>query len=389
MDFKLVDSSWVSVFRDAANDFSGDLRIICPFIKQKTAERLVRGRARGRIQVVTRFALRDMCAGVHDMSALRYLLSKGAEIRGIKNLYSKLYIFDGRYALLTSANLTEAALSRNQEFGAAITSSSAIAECNSYFDRLWAAGGGDLNEATLDAWEKKVLAARLLSETDQANGLPDEGADAGFRPAPGPTSDLPAAVNRGWVKFVGRSDSREVRSQTVWNVIEGSGCHRVGMYPSNKRPPKMPEGSTMFFGRLVKDPDDILIFGRGRAIPHIPERDEASDSDKTKHGWVADYSKYVRVFEPRFLSATLAAGVSLHQMIRELGTDAFGSTQERVRSGKKDVNPWLAYRQQASVRLTADGLGWINHRLDAAFARHGLWGQDELQQIDWPELPRL
>ena len=45
------------------------------------------------------------------------LLDAGASIRGIQNLHAKLYLFGTSRAIITSANLTEAALTRNQEFG--------------------------------------------------------------------------------------------------------------------------------------------------------------------------------------------------------------------------------------------------------------------------------
>ena len=69
------------------------------------------------VRVITRFNLADCASGVSDVSALRILLDAGAKIRGVKNLHAKLYIFGATRAIVTSANLTNAALVSNHELG--------------------------------------------------------------------------------------------------------------------------------------------------------------------------------------------------------------------------------------------------------------------------------
>ena len=48
--------------------------------------------------------------GPSDVEALRMLFNGGANIRGIGNLNAKLYLYETSRAIITSANLTEAAL---------------------------------------------------------------------------------------------------------------------------------------------------------------------------------------------------------------------------------------------------------------------------------------
>ncbi|MEZ6081223.1 MAG: phospholipase D family protein [Pirellulaceae bacterium] len=92
------------------------------------------------------------------MSALRLLLDSGAAIRGIKHLHAKLYLFGSRRAVVTSANLTEAALVRNHEFGFVAEDSQIVTGCETYFNDLWAKAGADLTSARLTQWEQKVTA---------------------------------------------------------------------------------------------------------------------------------------------------------------------------------------------------------------------------------------
>ena len=114
--FRLVETDWGHVLDRAVATDCSELRIVCPFIKERTVRRLLAGGRPKSIQVITRFNLLDFAEGVSDTAALRLLLDKGAQIRGVRGLHAKLYLI-GRQAIVTSANLTQAALSRNHEFG--------------------------------------------------------------------------------------------------------------------------------------------------------------------------------------------------------------------------------------------------------------------------------
>jgi phosphatidylserine/phosphatidylglycerophosphate/cardiolipin synthase-like enzyme len=67
------------------------------------------------LQAITWFNLADFAKGVSDIDALRMLLDAGASVRGIRNLHAKVYLFGVSRAIITSANLTAAALDRNHE----------------------------------------------------------------------------------------------------------------------------------------------------------------------------------------------------------------------------------------------------------------------------------
>jgi phosphatidylserine/phosphatidylglycerophosphate/cardiolipin synthase-like enzyme len=81
--------------------------------------------------------LNDFFVGVSDIVALQRLLRIGGRVRGIRNLHSKLYIFGPRRAILTSANLTAAALDMNHEFGMVIEDKRGIEICQRYFENFW------------------------------------------------------------------------------------------------------------------------------------------------------------------------------------------------------------------------------------------------------------
>jgi hypothetical protein len=388
MNFRLVDCGWDKEFIDALHKDRSTIRVVCPFIKRRAAERLVK---RGRVkllQIITRFNLNDFGEGVSDTSALRLLLEAGAQIRGVRNLHAKLYLFGMSRAIVTSANLTEAALLRNHELGFVTENAGIIGRCGQYFDDLWERAGQDLSEERLTEWERKIT-SHLATGASQAwaGGLGEEGIEV--EGSSGSTV-LPAWVGeaeQAFVKFFGKSDNRADRTRTVFELVQSSGCHWACTYPKGKRPRQVQDGAVMFMGRLVDDPHDILIYGRAVGMHHKPGRDDATNSDKRKKPWKEKWPHYVRVHHGEFLAGELSNGVSLNELMNALRSNTFRSTQRNAARGEGNTDPRRAYMQQAAVELTPQGMAWLNARLQRAFAQHGQLSPTMLQQLDWPAIP--
>jgi hypothetical protein len=388
MNFRLVDAGWDAELEGAvATEYSG-IRVISPFIKKKAAERLLRRGRPAILQVITRFNLDDFAKGVSDIAALRLLLESGARIRGIRNLHSKLYLFGDSRAIVTSANLTESALTKNHEFGFVAEDAAIIARCRQYFDDLWERGKADLTAEKLAAWDEKVTLHQARGAPPRAGAsLGDEGADAGV--APEPLSLLPRITDaqQAFVKFFGDSANRAERSLEVFAAVERSGGHWACTYPAGKRPRAVADGALMFMGRLVRRPDDILIFGRATGMRHQPGRDDATPQDLALRPWKSKWPHYVRVHHAEFVAGGLSNGVSLNGLMEALGADAFRSTQQNAAAGVGNTNPRSSLRRQPGVELSPDGLAWMNERLERAFAEHGKLPAVDLATLDWPEIP--
>ncbi len=148
------------------------------------AERLLRRGKPKTLQVITRFNLDDFGAGVSDLSALRVLLDSGAQIRGLRGLHAKLYLLGANRAIVTSANLTEAAMLRNHELGFVGDGPEVVGACRAYFDTLWGRAGNNLTHSRLEAWESTVGAYLASGARPLGPRLGDEGVDAGLSPVP-------------------------------------------------------------------------------------------------------------------------------------------------------------------------------------------------------------
>ena len=384
---RLVDSGWAGELEKAIRAEPNEVRIVCPFIKKGALKPLLSLRPSG-VRVVTRFNLVDFAEGVSDLEALKKLLDAGASIRGIQNLHAKLYLFGSSRAIITSANLTQAALTRNQEFGVVAEDAAIIAACQDYFDGLWRRSGSDVSRDMLDSWTETITAHLAVGgRPNLVEELADFGADAGVSVST-PIS-LPAVVadaEQAFVKFIGKGDDRVPVSCTTIEEIEGTGCHWAVAYPSNRRPRSVKDGAVMFIARFT-DERDIRVFGRAIGMTHQPGRDDATPEDIVLHPWKDQWPRYIRVHHAEFIAGTMANGVSLNELMDTLGSDSFAPTQINASLGIGNTDPRRAYIRQAAVELSPQGFSWLSEHLQAAFDEHGKVPQDTLEQLDWPTLP--
>ena len=387
---RLVDKGWERELRTAFKRNRGEIRIVCPFIKLSTVKRLFPSNQKS-IRVVTRFSLSDFSEGVSDLDALRELLERGAAVRGVVNLHAKLYLFGGNKGIVTSANLTESALTRNREFGLITEDSGVVAACGAFFEKLWSgvaqAGGRDLTIEEIDDWSEEVARHRMAGgRPGSGNDLPDHGIPL----SPGQAGPVPggqANPARAFVKFVGTSSSRFLLTDPVFYLLEYSGTHWAVCYPKNKRPRNVKDGDVVFIGALTKGSEnDIRIYGRAIAMAHDDDRDTATPEEIRKRKRKKDFPAYIRVHHAEFLAGTLENCVSLYQLMNDLDSDSFASTQGNAARGDGNTNPRRAYMQQPAVQLSDRGFDWLEDRLQEAFEIHGKLPQHELDKLDWSEI---
>lgn len=386
MTTRLVDAGWSQEIDNALLLDCSELRVISPFIKTGALARLLQAKPKT-VFTITRFNLADFAEGVSDIASLRSLLEYGGTVRGIKNLHAKVYLFGSKRVIVTSANLTQAALNRNHEFGLVSDNPDIIAACRKYFDGLWLRGGADVMLTQLDEWSAIVNLDRVKGgRPNRTTGLGDFGADAGVvKPPP---MSLPVAVTdaqQGFVKFLGvGSDRRPLLIRTI-EVIKGSGCHWAVAYPASKKPRSVKEGAVIFMGLLTREPNDIIVFGRAIGIEHNPKHDTATKGDIEVRPWKEKWPHYIRVHHAEFVAGEMKNGISLNELMDVLDADSFAPTQRNLAIGNGNTEPRRAYRQQAAVELSAEGIAWLSDKLQAAFDRHGKVPEVELNELDWPE----
>lgn len=378
MPFSLITGNWNGVLLDLA-DLGTALRIVCPFIQRRPLERLLARVGNSQVELVTRFDLEAFARGVSDLDALSLLLARGAQIRGVRHVHAKLYLFGDRAVVGTSANLTDSGLFRNAEFGFRSDEPAVVAGARAYWEQLWSSAGANLTHSKLDGWKPIVMKARLGSLVRQR--LPDEGVSLTNEQQSSEVEESAfTPVAPAFVKFFREGHLRAHRSTRVLDAVNGAGCHYACTYPHHPWQPQA--GDIMYMADMVSEPNDTMIYGRACVVrAHDPEHDVASVEEKARRGWKEKWPYYIRVHGPEFLRGQLGEGISLDRMMRELGHEAFESTSRNFAKGSGNLSPGMAIRQKPAVKLSTVGSDWLHAKFEQAIRRRGLLDAAELDAL--------
>jgi hypothetical protein len=189
----------------------------------------------------------------------------------------------------------------------------------------------------------------------------------------------------GFVKFFGQGSNRSPRERPVLDAVSTSGSHRICTYPRGRRPRAVREGDVMFMGHLVSGPNDIRVYGRAVARAYVEGRDDATAEDVARRPWLERWPHFIRVRGMEFVDGALGDGVSLAELMDELGAYAFGPTAENADRGVGNVDPRQSIRQAAAIRLSEAGTSWLEEELEAAFRRCGKVRAEDLRELDREE----
>ena len=143
--FVSISKSWNTVFQELLSD-SRHLDFASPFIKTSAVQPIVE--CDMKVRGITVLAPTPFVRGASDIEALELLLERKAKLRSLRNLHSKLFIFDSA-AVVTSANLTEGGLRRNIEYGVLIPEGEVFQKVKADFNQMFSEGHAIKTESLL------------------------------------------------------------------------------------------------------------------------------------------------------------------------------------------------------------------------------------------------
>ena len=336
-----------------------ELKIISPFVKEQILRKIQSQFDFNNFELITRYNLQDFAMKVSSLTALKFSVECGASIYGIKELHSKVYLFDKRAAIVTSANLTNGGLISNYECGIFLTEKILIQNLHKYFDELKKIASNKLTVHHCTIWEK-ILALVEIS-MGNASTLPDFGAAA---------TSFDKKRNY-YIKFFGNADNRVGLDFLVTEEIDRALCHYACGFPLNKKPQQVKEGDIVFMARMTENPYDYAIFGKAIAHKYTEGRDKASKQEIAQRPWKKNWPIYLRVKDPVFINGTMADGILLSDLINKFDYDSFPSTRKRFEKGEKCIRPTKSLMRKPYVKLTHNSAEWLEQKFDAAVINIG------------------
>jgi len=365
---EIIHKNWLDYFLTELQG-AKTVCLISPFVTSNIVNHLLSNSVDTKIKLITRFNLNDFRLKVSSLAALRNLVSKGAEIKGIKNLHSKVYVFDNKSAIIGSANFTSGGFFNNYEFGIKTNEKETITESIDYFQNLWLL---DSNILTLDRileWENEIKNSSNVPRNDE---LPDYGKIASIQGS---------VTRRYFIKLFGKTDHRVGFDFTSRNEVERSHCHWALTFSGKKgRPRKYNDDDVVYMARMLHG-TDYSIFGKGIALKHVDERDVASDSDIEEIDWKEEWPIYIRVQNTEFIDSSMGNCPKMSELIDTLQYDSFDKTQQRHLDGEENINVWASLRQQADVQLSEISAEWLENRYQEAKSQFGEIPEDFIENL--------
>lgn len=121
---RLIAGVWEPQFVELLSSAKNRLVLCAPYLSQAGATAVARSRATGanigeRSLILTDLSPNAVCAGATDPHALVSIRNtlRGSRVVHLPRLHAKVYVADGRRAVVTSGNLTSGGLGRNFEYG--------------------------------------------------------------------------------------------------------------------------------------------------------------------------------------------------------------------------------------------------------------------------------
>jgi hypothetical protein len=288
----------------------------------------------------------------------------------VKGLHAKLFIFGGSRVVAGSANLTEAAMHRNHEFGFASAEPGIVANCRSYFDALWRKAGPEVTLAQLDAWDQRVRTAQQTFVGTRPD-LEDFGTVVKVTGDEMPLVARPSALPddvRYFVKFFGSGGERSSPSRSILDDVREGRRHRYCTYGRPTR--QIEDGSVIFMARVMQ-PSGYRVFGRATGLAHRRGVDMLAADELERNPRHKRWPYLVRVHDARFIDGVLEDGVSLHDLMDEFEEESFAPTSRNARAGSGNRDPRQSLTQKPHMELTPLSAAWLDQKLDQAFRCNG------------------
>lgn len=400
MPISFLDINFGSTFFSLLESTKKQVDIISPFIGYKTACALVdfieESEKEIECTLITRFYREDFINGASSIAALEKLLNSGVKVYALKDLHTKLYIFDNESVIMGSANFTFKGFYKNHEFGIYIEKENIFAsECSNYFNGLLKEikESGDW-EVKIDMVEDekrtcdKIVASRAFDQKKPRKNIspvinmpnPEKwGAQISLQ------GSIDLERNEDFIEdILNRESEEEVKERNtgIWLKFEGNSENRI---PNNasyfelrdnknekrtffpQKPKGIKEGQTLFMTMVSNDMNGDgtpIIVGyvetKGFQEENIINSNDSNVKDNGR------YPYYVELVNGRFLKAPIQYGISIRELARELNEDLYPNY-------KKNFSEIIyTHRQKSHIQITKKANDYIINRLESLFTEYGV-----------------
>jgi len=115
---ELINTHFYDNFMELCKNSNKSIKLCAPFVKKDIMEDILNFKKNAtNIKLITNINLQSFHRKASDISAIKQALDNNVGVYNCTTLHAKIYIFDNKTCLVTSANLTFSGLKKNLECG--------------------------------------------------------------------------------------------------------------------------------------------------------------------------------------------------------------------------------------------------------------------------------
>ncbi|MBN2878731.1 MAG: type II deoxyribonuclease [Clostridia bacterium] len=126
-----------NIFFDLVKNSRNSIKLCAPFVKKEIVAKILDSKSENvDVKLVTNCTLNYFHKKSSDIEALELMINNSYIVANQQNLHAKIYIFDDKKAIITSANLTYSGFNRNIEYGLLTDESNLVGEAKSFLKNI-------------------------------------------------------------------------------------------------------------------------------------------------------------------------------------------------------------------------------------------------------------
>jgi len=390
---QLVSDDHGEILNDILLSVEDRFYIVSPFIGLPIVKRLcsiLESNQNIQCEIITRFSREDFVNGASNLHALEKLLQYNVHIYALRGLHTKLYLIDEKSALLGSANFTSGGFKLNHELSLLIKNETNIlADMFQYYNELLTAikSKGDFlitskqvaSEIAIVENLRKTRKVKNIGYSNQCQfgALIDTEKTKDTGENPDSIQAIISAIDSDekkegiWLKFEGVANDRLNPDKKYWLFTPDNYPQGITCFPTKNKPSGMKDGDYLYIAAISTDQkgnNTPIIIGRARTYGYEKEN-IADEIMKRFNPWTEHYSIFVRLYDVEYLDTAQKNGISLIDVIADVGTNTYPST---IGTSKTLQELRTTHFQKSHMRITSQAKDYIDMRFEQKASQYGV-----------------
>ncbi len=115
---EIITTPWKDKFLNLISNSKKSIKITSPFVKENICDDILKVKQpSSSFELITSFKLMNIHSGSVDIEGLEKIIKNNGIVKNFSKLHAKIYLFDDKEVVISSANLTNGGLLNNYEYG--------------------------------------------------------------------------------------------------------------------------------------------------------------------------------------------------------------------------------------------------------------------------------